>query len=75
MLQEAFLQVYRAVRNQLGTIMGFLFISSQSQAADGSVTPEDLGLDKLLVSIHTVSAETTVRCPGALTNQACLIPA
>lgn len=39
--QEAFLQVYRAVRNQLGTIMGFLFISSQGSAADGSVTPEE----------------------------------
>ncbi len=39
--QEAFLQVYRAVRNQLGTIMGFLFISSQASAADGTVTPEE----------------------------------
>jgi hypothetical protein len=39
--QEAFLQVYRAVRAQLGTIIGFLFISSQATAADGSVTPEE----------------------------------
>lgn len=39
--QEAFLQVYRAVRNQLGTIMGFLFISSQASTADGTVTPEE----------------------------------
>ncbi len=39
--QEAFLQVYRAVRNQLGTIMGFLYISSQASSADGSVTPEE----------------------------------
>lgn len=39
--QEAFLQVYRAVRNQLGTIMGFLFISSQARSADGTVTPEE----------------------------------
>lgn len=39
--QEAFLQVYKAVRNQLGTIMGFLFISSQATSADGSVTPEE----------------------------------
>lgn len=39
--QEAFLQVYRAVRNQLGTIMGFLFISSQATASDGTVTPEE----------------------------------
>lgn len=38
--QEAFLQIYRAVRSQLGTIAGFLFISSQSTAADGTVTPE-----------------------------------
>jgi hypothetical protein len=39
--QEAFLQVYRAVRNQLGTIVGFLFISSQATAADGTVTPDE----------------------------------
>jgi hypothetical protein len=39
--QEAFLQVYRAVRSQLGTIVGFLFISSQATAADGIVTPEE----------------------------------
>ncbi len=39
--QEAFLQVYRAVRAQLGTIIGFLFISSQATAADGTVTPEE----------------------------------
>ncbi|MGD8416888.1 MAG: hypothetical protein PVH91_07515 [Pseudomonadales bacterium] len=39
--QEAFLQIYRAVRSQLGTIAGFLFISSQSSLADGTVTPEE----------------------------------
>ena len=39
--QEAFLQIYRAVRNQLGTISGFLYISSQSTMADGTVTPEE----------------------------------
>lgn len=39
--QEAFLQIYRAVRGQLGTIAGFLFISSQSTGADGTVTPEE----------------------------------
>ena len=39
--QEAFLQVHKAVRNQLGTIMGFLFISSQASSADGTVTPEE----------------------------------
>lgn len=38
--QEAFLQIYRAVRAQLGNIAGFLYISSQSTAADGQVTPE-----------------------------------
>ena len=38
--QEAFLQIYRAVRAQLGTIAGFLYISSQSTLADGTVTPE-----------------------------------
>lgn len=39
--QEAFLQIYRAVRNQLGSIAGFLYISSQAATADGSVTPEE----------------------------------
>ena len=39
--QEAFLQISRAVRSQLGTIAGFLFISSQSTLADGTVTPEE----------------------------------
>lgn len=39
--QEAFMQIYRAVRSQLGTIAGFLFISSQSSLADGTVTPEE----------------------------------
>ena len=39
--QEAFLQIYRTVRNQLGSVSGFLFISSQSSQADGRVTPEE----------------------------------
>lgn len=39
--QEAFLQIYRAVRGQLGNIAGFLYISSQSSQADGTVTPEE----------------------------------
>lgn len=39
--QEAFLQIYRAVRNQLGSIAGFLYISSQAATADGTVTPEE----------------------------------
>jgi len=39
--QDTFLQIVRNVRYQLGSISGFLFISSQSVAADGSVTPEE----------------------------------
>jgi hypothetical protein len=39
--QEAFLQIYRTVRGQLGTVTGFLYISSQASAADGTVTPEE----------------------------------
>jgi hypothetical protein len=39
--QEAFLQVYRSVRSQLGAIAGFLYISSQSTLADGTVTPAE----------------------------------
>lgn len=39
--QEAFLQIYRSVRGQLGALAGFLFISSQSTLADGTVTPEE----------------------------------
>ena len=39
--QDTFLQVVRNVRYQLGTISGFLFISSQSVGADGTVTPEE----------------------------------
>lgn len=39
--QEAFLNIYRAVRGQLGSITGFLYISSQSTRADGTVTPEE----------------------------------
>ncbi len=39
--QETFLRVTQTVRQQLGTIVGFLFISSQSALADGSVTNEE----------------------------------
>lgn len=39
--QEAFLQVYRAVRSQLGSIAGFLYISSQSAQSDGTVTNDE----------------------------------
>jgi hypothetical protein len=38
--QDTFLQVVRNVRSQLGSISGFLFISSQSVYADGPVTAE-----------------------------------
>ena len=39
--QDTFLQVVRNVRYQLGTISGFLYISSQSINADGTVTAEE----------------------------------
>ncbi len=39
--QEVFLQVARHVRDQLGTISGLLFLSSQG-AGDGPVTPEEM---------------------------------
>lgn len=39
--QETFLKIAQNVRSQLGTTAGLLFISSQSQAADGRVTPEE----------------------------------
>ncbi len=39
--QQAFLQILQAVRSQLATIAGFLYISSQSTLADGTVTPEE----------------------------------
>lgn len=38
--QDTFLQVVRNVRSQLGSISGFLFISSQSVNASGPVTTE-----------------------------------
>lgn len=40
--QEGFLQVARLVRDQLGTISGLLFLSSQGAAGDGAVTPEEM---------------------------------
>lgn len=39
--QEAFINVVRSVRQQLGSIAGFLFISSQSLNAEGQVTLEE----------------------------------
>lgn len=39
--QETFLRVAQSVRQQLGTIVGFLFISSQAAGADGTVTNEE----------------------------------
>jgi hypothetical protein len=41
--QEVFLQIYRNVRDQLGTIGGLLFLSSQGTVAGGGlVTPEEM---------------------------------
>jgi hypothetical protein len=39
--QETFLTIAENVRRQLGTTVGLLYISSQSAAADGSVTQEE----------------------------------
>jgi hypothetical protein len=39
--QETFLRIAQNVRGQLGTIMGFLFISSQGANADGRVSGEE----------------------------------
>jgi len=41
--QETFLSVAQTVRNQLGSIASFLFISSQGAAGDGTVTNEEQG--------------------------------
>ena len=38
--RESFLRIAESVKAQLGTIMGFLFISSQGATAGGVVTPE-----------------------------------
>jgi hypothetical protein len=40
--QEVFLQIARNVRDQLGTIGGLLFLSSQGAAGEGAVTPEEM---------------------------------
>ena len=40
--QGTFLQIANNVRVQLGAITGFLFLSSQSTAADGAVTPDEM---------------------------------
>ena len=39
--QETFLRISQRVNAQLGTIAGFLFISSQAAGADGTVSPEE----------------------------------
>ncbi len=39
--QETFLRISQRVHQQLGTIAGFLFISSQGAGADGAVTNEE----------------------------------
>ncbi len=41
--QETFLRVAQRVQAQLGTIVGFLYISSQAAGADGTVTNEEQG--------------------------------
>lgn len=40
--QEVFLQIARHVRDQLGTIGGLLFLSSQGTGSEVSVTPEEM---------------------------------
>jgi hypothetical protein len=40
--QEVFLQVSRHVRDQLGTIGGLLFLSSQGVGGEGNVSPEEV---------------------------------
>ena len=40
--QEAFLRLASSVRNQLGSIAGLLFISSQGATGDGTVTAEEI---------------------------------
>jgi hypothetical protein len=40
--QQVFLQISHHVRDQLGTIGGLLFLSSQGAGADGDVTPEEM---------------------------------
>lgn len=40
--QEVFLQVSRHVRDQLGTIGGLLFLSSQGAGGEGNVSPEEV---------------------------------
>jgi hypothetical protein len=65
--QEVFLQIARNVQDQLGTIGGLLFLSSQGAAAgDGDVTPEETSrlfaqraahdaelFSRMLLEIHT----------------------
>lgn len=41
--QEAFLRIAGEVRQQLGGIMGLLFMSSQGEAGSGRVSDEDMG--------------------------------
>jgi len=41
--QETFLRISQRVQAQLGTIIGFLFISSQAAGFDGTVTNEEQG--------------------------------
>jgi hypothetical protein len=40
--QDTFLQIVKSVRGQLGSIGGFLYVSSQGAGGDGRVTPDEL---------------------------------
>ncbi len=40
--QNTFLQIVKSVRGQLGSIGGFLYVSSQGAGGDGTVTPDEL---------------------------------
>jgi hypothetical protein len=72
--QEVFLQISRHVRDQLGTIGGLLFLSSQGAAGDGNVTPEEMSrlfaqraaqdpelFSRMLLEIHVQLGNTPQR--------------
>ncbi|MFP6837537.1 MAG: hypothetical protein VB948_15685 [Pseudomonadales bacterium] len=40
--QDTFLQIVKSLRGQLGSIGGFLYVSSQGAGGDGTVTQEEL---------------------------------
>lgn len=64
--QEVFLQIARHVRDQLGTISGLLFLSSQGTTGQGNVSPEEMSrlfaqraaqdpelFSRMLLELHT----------------------